>query len=92
MRALGLAASTALTLVLGGLAGGAALADDDAVPSRQDVADAQTAVQAQAGDVDTVRARLAVANQRLEASAIAAAQASEAYNGCLLYTSDAADE
>ncbi|WP_051551489.1 C40 family peptidase [Nocardioides sp. URHA0020] len=68
-------------MVAAGLASGIAVADDDTVPSRQDVADARTAVRAQVDDVASVRARLAVANQDLQTSAVAAAQAAEAYNG-----------
>jgi cell wall-associated NlpC family hydrolase len=49
--------------------------------TRQDVADAQAAAAGKARDVASVRADLAAANQRLEASAIKAAQASEAWNG-----------
>ena len=80
MRALGLAATTVLTLVASGLAGSVAVADDT-VPSRQDVQDARTAVRVQTEDVSSVRARLVVANQQLERSGVAAAQAAEAYNG-----------
>jgi cell wall-associated NlpC family hydrolase len=81
VRALGLAATTVLTLVVAGLGSSVAAADDDTVPSRQDVQDARTAVRAQADDVASVRARLVVANQNLQQSTIAAAQAAEAYNG-----------
>lgn len=86
MRARGTAATTVLALLVSGgmvtgLVTGIAVADDDTVPSRAEVRDARTAVRAQADDVDGVRARLAVANQRLEASSIAAAQAAEAFNG-----------
>lgn len=81
MRALGATtAGLALVLALGG-SGAVARADEDPVPSQQDVAAAEAAVSAQADSVQAVRARLAVANQRLEASAVAAAQAAEAYNG-----------
>ena len=81
MRARSTAATTVLALLVTGLVTGMAVADDDAVPSKADVRDARTAVRAQVDDVAGVRARLAVANQRLEESAVAAAQAAEAYNG-----------
>ncbi|GAA4757042.1 hypothetical protein GCM10023350_48340 [Nocardioides endophyticus] len=81
MRARGTAATTVLALLVTGLVTGMAVADDDAVPSKADVRDARTAVRAQLDDVAGVRARLVVANQRLEASGVAAAQAAEAFNG-----------
>ena len=80
MRALGVAAALALTLAVGGVATGA-VADDHTVPTRQDVREARTAALDKADDVAGVQARLALANQRLEESGIAAAQAAEAYNG-----------
>ena len=80
VRALGVAAALALTLAVGGVATGVAAADDD-TPTQQDVRDARAAVREKATDVGSVRARLALANQRLQESAIAAAQAAEAYNG-----------
>ncbi|MEP9362492.1 NlpC/P60 family protein [Nocardioides sp. CN2-186] len=80
MRALGLTAVLALSLGIGGVATGVAVADDH-TPSRHDVQEARVAVQAKADDVDSVRARLVLANQRLQQSAVVAAQASEAYNG-----------
>jgi len=70
-----------LALLVTGAVAGIAVADDDTVPSKADVRDARTAVRAQVDDVAGVRARLAVANQRLEESAVAAAQAAEAFNG-----------
>jgi cell wall-associated NlpC family hydrolase len=70
-----------LALLVTGLVTGMAVADDDTVPSKADVRDARTAVRAQVDDVAGARARLAVANQRIEASAVAAAQAAEAFNG-----------
>lgn len=81
MRARGTAATTVLALLVSGLLTGMAVADDDTVPSKADVRDARTAVRAQVDDVAGVRARLVVANQRLESSAVAAAQAAEAFNG-----------
>ena len=77
MRALGIAVAVALTISTGGVA----VAADDGLPSRQDVQRAEVAVQAKAQDVESVRAQLVLANQRLQSSAIAAAQAAEAYNG-----------
>ncbi|GAB6985156.1 C40 family peptidase [Nocardioides pyridinolyticus] len=81
MRAYGVATALVLTLVAGGVASGVAVADDDTVPSRQDVRDARSAVREAADTVAGVRAQLVVANQRLEQSAVAAAQAAEAWNG-----------
>jgi len=81
VRARGTAATTVLALLVSGLLTGMAVADDDAVPSKAVVRDARTAVRAQVDDVAGVRARLVVANQRLEASAVTAAQAAEAFNG-----------
>jgi cell wall-associated NlpC family hydrolase len=59
----------------------AALADEVDTPSRQDVRDARTAARDKARDVAAVQADLAAANQRLQESAIEAAQATEAWNG-----------
>ncbi|GAA1798404.1 hypothetical protein GCM10009795_049860 [Nocardioides hankookensis] len=81
MRARNMAATTVLALLASGLVAGIAVADDDTVPSKDDVHDARTAVRAQLDDVAAVRARLVVANQRLQQSAVAAAQAAEAFNG-----------
>ncbi|WP_343906758.1 hypothetical protein, partial [Nocardioides aquiterrae] len=81
MRASGAAAALALVLVTGGVMTGAAVADDHGAPTRQDVRDARSAVRDTAGSVAEVRARLVVANQELERSAVAAAQAAEAFNG-----------
>jgi peptidoglycan DL-endopeptidase CwlO len=75
------ASALALALVAGGIAGGVAVADDHTVPSHRDVHDARVAVRDKAQDVDSVRAQLVLANQRLQESAVVAAQASEAYNG-----------
>ncbi|MGB0101348.1 MAG: hypothetical protein WBP61_13800, partial [Nocardioides sp.] len=71
----------ALVLVAGGVGAGVATADPDATPTRQDVRDARAAARSAEDTVAGVQARLVVANQRLEQSAIAAAQAAEAYNG-----------
>lgn len=84
MRGTRIAAAVTLTLLAGtasGAVSGTAVADDHSVPSRHDVRQAREAVQAGAADVATVRARLAVANQRLEDSSIRAARAAEAFNG-----------
>ncbi|MBB6627460.1 C40 family peptidase [Nocardioides sp. KIGAM211] len=82
MRALRVATAVVLTLAMGGAATGVSFAaDDDTVPSRHEVHQAREAARAAAGDVDAVRAQLAVANQRLQDSAVAAAQAAEAFNG-----------
>jgi len=79
--ALGIASAIALTMVVGGTVAGVAVADDHTMPSRHDVHQARVAVRDKAADVESVRARLVLANQRLEASAEAAAKAAEAYNG-----------
>ncbi len=75
-------AATTLCLVL---AAGAATAQvahaADDLPTRAEVGDAQRAVSGATGDVASVRAALGAANDRLRAVAIAAAQASEAFNG-----------
>src|SRR6478672_1196984 len=68
-------------MVVGGAVAGVAVADDHTMPSRHDVHEARVAVRDKAADVESVRARLVLANQRLEASAEAAAKAAEAYNG-----------
>lgn len=60
--------------------GATATADDD-VPTREQVDDARSAAVGKARDVATVQAELAVANSRLQQSAIEAAQAAEAWNG-----------
>ncbi len=61
---------------------GPAWADgDDRVPSRQDVRDAREAATDAARDVTAVQAELAAANEQLRSSAVAAAQAAEAWNG-----------
>jgi peptidoglycan DL-endopeptidase CwlO len=79
--ALGLAVSLSIPPVTGLAGFEAALADETDTPSRQDVRDARTAARDKARDVDAVQADLAAANQRLQQSAIAAAQATEAWNG-----------
>ncbi len=56
-------------------------AEPDPIPSREQIQDAQDAAAGAATDVDSVQGALAAANQRLESSSIAAAQAAEAYNG-----------
>ena len=72
-----------LALTVGLVAGGpGALARaEDEVPSEQDVVDAQRAATDQAGAVGAVEAELALANDELRRTAIAAGQAAEAYNG-----------
>ena len=71
----------AVSLVGGGIYGGAAQADDQAVPSQRDVADARQRAEDRARDVAAVQADLVMANERLRQASIAAAQAAEAYNG-----------
>jgi cell wall-associated NlpC family hydrolase len=75
VRALGLAIATALTLVAGSAAA------DDTVPTKREVHQAEAAAQAKERDVAAVQADLVLANQRLQASAVEAAQAAEAWNG-----------
>ncbi len=79
MRALGMAATVVLTLVTGSIGINVAVADE--TPTRQEVRDARVAVRATADTVASVQASLTVANQRLQESGIAAAQAAEAFNG-----------
>ena len=63
------------------LAAGQAVADDTDLPSRSDVKEARDAARDQARDVAAVQADLVLANQRLQESAVRAAQAAEAWNG-----------
>src|SRR4051812_21972308 len=86
-----MAGATVLALLASGLVTGMAVADDGTVPSRADVRDARTAVRAQVDDVAAVRARLVVANQRLQQSAMVAAQAAEAFNGARWHADQARD-
>jgi peptidoglycan DL-endopeptidase CwlO len=81
VRALGIASAIALTMVVGSTVAGVAVADDDTMPSRRDVHEARVAARDKAEDVESVRAQLVLANQRLQSSAQAAAQAAEAFNG-----------
>ncbi|QCC78301.1 NlpC/P60 family protein [Nocardioides daphniae] len=70
-----------LTLAL--VSGLTAVAHADDTPSQNEVEAAESAARAKARDVAVVKADLALANARLESSAVAAAQAAEAYNGAL---------
>ena len=84
MRASGVVLALALVLAVPPAAGGigAAWADDpDSPPSRTEVRDARDAVRQQARSVTTVQSELLAANQRLQETAVQAAQASEAWNG-----------
>jgi cell wall-associated NlpC family hydrolase len=84
VRASGVAWALTLILAVPPAAGGMSVAwadDPDTPPSRADVRDARDAVRDQARSVETVQSELLAANQRLEESAVAAAQASEAWNG-----------
>ena len=85
MRALGLAIAIALTLVAGSAAA------DDTTPTKREVQEAEAAAQAKARDVAAVRADLVLANQRLQASAVEAAQAAEAWNGARYQLEQAKD-
>ena len=62
----------------------------DGVPTEQDVADAEAAVQTKASDVESVQALLAVAEHRLEQTEIAAIQAAEAFNAARYHAQQAA--
>src|SRR5689334_7525069 len=68
----------------------AVAADPDGHVSQQDVEDAQSAVEAKATDVASVRARLAAAQQELDAAQVAAARAGEAFNGARYASQQAA--
>ena len=72
--------TTVLVTVVGSVAGVAA-ADESSTPSRREVAQSRVAVEEKAHDVASVRARLVLANQRLQVSAVEAARAAEAFNG-----------
>jgi len=63
----------------------AAFADksERAYPSSDEVAAAERRVAKTAGDVGAIKAALLMANQRLEAAAVEAEKASEAYNGAM---------
>jgi peptidoglycan DL-endopeptidase CwlO len=82
---------TLVTLALVGSAVPAAVGDpggtgdarENAFPSQDQVDDAQARVAQKARDVGEIKARLLLANQRLEQAATRAEQASEAYNGAL---------
>ena len=84
-----LAVVLSVALLASGVVTGAALADDHGVPSRRDVRDARAAADQAADTVAAVRARLVVANQDLERSSIAAAQAAEAFNGARWHAAQA---
>ncbi|WP_432476327.1 C40 family peptidase [Nocardioides sp. GXQ0305] len=84
MRASGAVIALTLILAVPPAAGGMSVAwadDPDTPPSRADVRDARAAVRDQARSVDALQSELLAANQRLQESAVAAAQASEAWNG-----------
>ena len=74
-RAMGIAAAIALTLVAGSAAA------DETTPTRQEVRQAQQAARDAERNVAAVQADLVLANQRLQESAMRAAQAAEAWNG-----------
>ena len=79
-RILSLFLGVALALVIPPVAV-PAIADEGRTPTRQEIRDARTAANDLARDVETVQAELASANALLEESAIAAARATEAWNG-----------
>jgi cell wall-associated NlpC family hydrolase len=62
------------------------------VPSQADVDRAQAAAAATARDVGAIKARMLLADQRLEAAALRAEQASEAYNGAMWRVEQAREE
>lgn len=66
--------------------------DDDAFPSREEIAEARQRVQQKTRDVGEIKAALVMANSRLEAAAVEAAQASEAYNGAMWRLEQAREE
>ncbi|HEU5040900.1 MAG TPA: C40 family peptidase [Gemmatimonadales bacterium] len=68
-----------------------ALAEPDDFPSRRDVEAAEAEVAQRAGDVAEIKARLALANQRLMRTATEAEHASEAYNGAMWELQQATD-
>jgi cell wall-associated NlpC family hydrolase len=71
----------AAVLAIPPVAGPAAADPGGDVPSRQEVRDARDAAELAERDVAAVQAELAAANEQLRASATAAAQAAEAWNG-----------
>ena len=81
-RVVATGALSAVLLVTGSPAALAA-PGDDAVPSRDEVEDAEARVAEKRSDVGAIQAALVMANQRLEAAAVRAEQASEAYNGAM---------
>ncbi len=81
VRAVGVALGLVLTLVVPPLSGSVAWADEGRTPTQQEVRDARAAARDQARDVATVQAELASANARLQESAVAAARATETWNG-----------
>ncbi|SDC80419.1 C40 family peptidase [Nocardioides lianchengensis] len=84
MRRIGTVAGLTLAIaLLTGAAGlGIAAADETTdVPTQAEVEQAEGAARTAAGSVAEVQARLAVASSRLEAAAVTAARAAEAYNG-----------
>ncbi len=84
VRAVGVArtlfVSLALVLVIPPVSG-PAMADEGRTPTRTEVRDARAAALDKARDVETVQSELASANALLEESAVAAARATEAWNG-----------
>ncbi|HET6560630.1 MAG TPA: C40 family peptidase [Marmoricola sp.] len=75
--------ASATALLLLGPGSGAAIADrsDDPFPSRQDVRSARAEAQSAADRVAAIRTELVLANAEVDAAAVRAAQAAEAYNG-----------
>ncbi len=73
------ALATALTV----LAGPAATADPNTIPSAQDVAKAKAAVGSTAQQVGVLEAQLAQSQAKLEALGVAVGQAAEAYDGAM---------
>jgi cell wall-associated NlpC family hydrolase len=68
-----------------------AVADEDAVPTPAEVAQAESAVAGAAQSVASVRARLSVAQDRLRQAEVAAAVAGEAFNVAVITAREAAD-
>lgn len=79
-------------LVLGMVPASAADERDRAFPSRDEVASAERRVADTAARVGAIKASLLMANQRLEAAAVEAEKASEAYNGAMWRFEEAKQE
>ncbi len=79
-------------LVLSAAPSADAAKSDRTFPSRDEVARAQQRATDKARDVGAIKASLLLANQRLEAAAVEAERASEAYNGAMWRLEEARQE